>query len=157
MQHKIKWKELGISIAIALGVGCITAFITHNHMQIYTMINKPAFSPPSTLFPIVWSILYVLMGISAYMIYMSEDYMKTSALYMYATQLMVNFGWPILFFNFNQYFLSFLILLLLWIMVVIMIAAFSSINKVSAWIQLPYIIWLTFALYLNVGVCILNI
>lgn len=157
MPHKIKWKCLGISIAISMSIAIICILITNNHMLVYTQVNKPFLAPSKEWFKTIWLVLYFLMGISAYLIYQANDYMKMSALYMYATQLLVNFTWPILFFNFNQYFLTFLILLLLWLMVVIMIAAFSSINKLSAYIQLPYIIWITFALYLNFGICILNI
>lgn len=157
MQYKIKWKIFFFCVAITVGIGMINILMIQNHMFIYNKINKPFFALSNEWFVWVWGILYLLMGISVYLIYTANDYMKMSALYMFATQLTVNFGWPIVFFNFNQFFLSFLILLLLWLMVVIMIAAFFSINKLAAYLQLPYIIWLTFALYLIFGICILNI
>lgn len=157
MEHKVEWKSLGCSLAIAIAVGATSTLISYNQMDIYTKIDKPILSPPKEYFPIIWCVLYSLMGISSYLIYQANDYMKRSALYMYIVQLLVNFIWTILFFNFHQYFLAFLILLLLWLMVVIMIASFFSIRKGSGYLQLPYITWLTFALYLNFGVCILNI
>lgn len=157
MLHKINWKILGFSLAINIAVGILCILMTSQHMLIYTQVNKPFLAPEKEWFSIIWIFQYILMGISAYLIYQSNDYMKLSALYMYATQLLVNFAWSILFFNFNQYFLTFLILMLLWLMVVIMIAAFFSINKIAAYLQISYIAWVTFALYLNVGICILNI
>lgn len=157
MIYKLKWKELSLSIVVNMMIAFITIFMTRHHMLIYTQVNKPFLAPSKEYFPLIWCILYILMAISAYLIYHTNDYMKMSALYMYITQLLVNFGWPILFFNFNQYFLSFLILLLLWIMVIIMVAAFSSIHKFAAWLQIPYLLWITFSLYLNFGICILNI
>lgn len=156
MHRGIKWKQLAFSLVIAVSIGMISIFMTQNHMFIYSQIHKPPFAPSKEMFAWIWCILSILMGISAYLIYNTEDYMKNSALYMYATQLLTAICWPILFFNFHQFFLSFLILILLWMMVMIMIAAFSSIHKVAAILQLPYIIWLSFVLYLNIGICILN-
>lgn len=157
MAFHIKWKVLITSICIALGIGFLSSFFTNPHMEVYAHINKPFLSPPGYLFSIVWTVLYVLMGISSYLVYLSKDYTKQAALYMYATQLAVNFLWPIVFFVFRQYFLAFLILIVLWIMVVIMIASFHSIHRLAGILQYPYLIWLSYALYLNAGVVILNL
>lgn len=157
MAFHIKWKVLCISLFIALGIGFLSSFFTNSHMAIYAQLNKPFLAPPGFLFPIVWTGLYILMGISSYLVYLSKDYTKQAALYMYATQLAVNFLWPIVFFVFEQYFLAFLILIVLWIMVLIMIASFHSIHRLAGILQYPYILWLSYALYLNAGIVIFNI
>ena len=107
MAFHIKWKVLCISLFIALGIGFLSSFFTNSHMVIYAQLNKPFLAPPGFLFPIVWTGLYILMGISSYLVYLSKDYTKQAALYMYATQLAVNFLWPIVFFCIWTIFFSF--------------------------------------------------
>ena len=102
----INWKSLIVSLTISLGTGILSALITRSSMTIYQNLNLPKLAPPSTLFPIVWTILFVLMGISAYIIYESNSNKKQNALKIYAIQLLINFIWPILFFNLNLYFIS---------------------------------------------------
>lgn len=151
-------KKLLISIAIPLLVGGIAGLLTRTGTQTYATMAKPPLSPPAILFPIVWTILYTLMGVSSYLIRTKADDSSASAqaqnLYFY--QLVVNFLWSFFFFSFQWYFFSFLWILLLWGLVAAMIKAFSSISKVAAYINVPYLIWLTFAAYLNLGVWWLN-
>lgn len=151
-------KKLLISIAIPLLVGGIAGLLTRTGTQTYATMAKPPLSPPAILFPIVWTILYTLMGVSSYLIRTKANDSPASAqaqnLYFY--QLVVNFLWSFFFFSFQWYFFSFLWILLLWGLVVAMIKAFSSISKVAAYINVPYLIWLTFAAYLNLGVWWLN-
>ena len=151
-------KKLLISIAIPLLVGGIAGLLTRTGTQAYATMAKPPLSPPAILFPIVWTILYTLMGVSSYLIRTKADDSSASAqaqnLYFY--QLVVNFLWSFFFFSFQWYFFSFLWILLLWGLVAAMIKAFSSISKVAAYINVPYLIWLTFAAYLNLGVWWLN-
>ncbi|MDF2845595.1 MAG: TspO and like protein [Herbinix sp.] len=116
----IKWKELLISIAISLGVGALSGFLTRNSMSIYQELIKPPLSPPGWLFPVVWTILYVLMGISAYLIYTSDSKEKDQALLIYALQLIVNFCWSLVFFNQQNYLLAFTILVALWVLIILM-------------------------------------
>ncbi|MBR5516726.1 MAG: tryptophan-rich sensory protein, partial [Firmicutes bacterium] len=91
---KIQWKELLVCIAIPLLVGAISAFLTKNNMAMFGMINKPPLSPPAWLFPVVWTILYILMGIASYLVYTSEKSVRvTTALKVYGLQLIFNFLW----------------------------------------------------------------
>ena len=155
---KIRWKLLVTCIVIPLLIGVISAAFTDRGMEIFEQINKPALSPPGWVFPIVWTILYTLMGISSYLILTSgadqEEIRRAISVYVY--QLLVNFLWPTFFFNFGWYFFSFLWLILLWVLVFIMIRKFFEISKLAAYLNMPYILWLTFAAYLNLGVWWLN-
>ena len=153
---KINWKALIISLAIPLGVGALAAFLTRDSMAIYAEVTKPPLSPPGILFPIVWIILYTLMGISSYLVYMSDSKNERKAVSLYGVQLAVNFIWPLLFFNLQMYLAAFIWLLLLWVLVLFMIFAFYRERPISAYLQIPYIIWLTFAAYLNFGVVMLH-
>lgn len=152
----INWKSLIVSLTISLGTGILSALITRNSMTIYQNLNLPKLAPPSTLFPIVWTILFILMGISAYIIYESNSNKKQNALKIYATQLLINFIWPILFFNLNLYFISFVWIILLWIFILIMINLFKKISNIAAYLQIPYFLWVTFASYLNFMIYYLN-
>jgi len=155
---KIKWPELIISIAISLVVGFLAGIFTSGSMGIYNNLTLPPLSPPSIVFPIVWTILYILMGISAYLIYVSDasKESKKNALTIYAIQLLMNFAWSIIFFNLNAYLISFVWLVGLWMMIVLMIISFYKINKTAAYLHIPYLIWVTFAGYLNLSIYLLN-
>ena len=146
------------SIALPLLVGALASLLTMNSMQVFAMVNKPVLSPPAILFPIVWTILYTLMGISFYFVVNSDTNKEKiqSAIRLYGLQLVVNFLWPTFFFNFQWYLFSFIWLLFLWLLVLLMVIKFFSINKVAAWINIPYLIWLTFAAYLNWAIFLLN-
>ena len=126
-------------------------------MNIYETLAKPPFAPPGWIFPIVWTILYTLMGISAYLVYISPSLDKSSALTTYVLQLLFTFIWSIVFFNMKQYLLAFFILILLWLSVFFMIRSFAKINTTAARLQIPYLIWITFAGYLNLAIVILNV
>lgn len=146
------------SIAIPLIVGVLAALLTRDSMNIFSELNKPALSPPGWLFPVVWTILYTLMGISAYLITNSkaEPIDKAKALAIYTYQLAVNFLWSIFFFNFEWYLFSFIWIVLLWILIILMIRAFYKINRTAAYLNIPYLLWVTFAAYLNLGIWWLN-
>ena len=153
---KIKDKStLTIAILTPIAVGTLSALFSGN-MMIYSSINKPALSPPGNLFPIVWTILYILMGISSYIIYESDDPNKESALRTYSLQLFFNFFWSIIFFRFNLYFTSFAWLIALIILIVRMIREFYQIKPIAAYLQIPYLFWCIFAAYLNFMIFRLN-
>lgn len=161
MNFKFVWKRIRIpffSILIALAVGGLSALLTKDSMERFSALNQPPLSPPNWLFPLVWSILYILMGISAARVYEAsaprEE--KRHALIIYAAQLVLNFFWSILFFNLARYFAAFVWLLALLAMVLAMILSFSPIDRLAAKLQIPYLIWVLFAGYLNLGVAILN-
>ena len=145
-------------IAIPLLVGVAAAFITGGGMQSFETMNKPPLSPPGFLFPIVWTILYTLMGIASYLVITSgaDSEKIEKALKTYSYQLAVNFLWPTFFFNFEWYFFSFLWILLLWVLILIMFRQFSEISKTAGYLIVPYLLWVTFAAYLNFGIWRLN-
>lgn len=153
---KINFKNLITNISIPLAIGILSNFFTRNSMNIYKEVNQPDFAPPPAIFPIVWTILYILMGISAYIITESNSELKNKAIFIYYTQLIVNFLWPIVFFNLRMFLLAFFWLLFLWVLTVYMIFLFYKINKISSYLQIPYLIWLTFAAFLNFGIYSLN-
>lgn len=152
----IKWKSLLINIAIPLAVGGIASLITMDGFKSYADVTKPPLSPPSWVFPVVWTILYILMGIASYLVYESKDEANKKALTFYLIQLALNFIWPIFFFGFDAYLFSFILLIILIVFVVLTTVSFYRINTSAGLIMLPYLIWLCFAAYLNLGVYILN-
>lgn len=153
---KIKDKSaLIISILIPLAVGVISSLLSGN-ASTYAALNKPALSPPSYIFPIVWTILYILMGISSYIIYSSNDPAKSKALRTYGLQLFFNFFWSIIFFGLSQYLLAFLWLIVLIFLIIVMIKQFYAISPIAAYLQIPYLVWCIFAAYLNWTVFIMN-
>ena len=154
-----KFKPYIISIAIALAVGGLSAFLIRNNVYIYDSINKPALSPPAILFPIVWTVLYVLMGISSARIWLQKDnasYEVMDSLLAYALQLILNFFWSIIFFNMRTFLFSFIWLVVLWASILKMIFKFSVLDKTAAYLNIPYILWVTFAGYLNFMIYLLN-
>lgn len=155
---KINKRLLFTCIAIPIIVGMIAALLTRDSMKVFESLLQPPLSPPGWLFPVVWTVLYILMGISSYLVLTADADKdeKLKAVRLYGYQLVVNFLWPTLFFNFGWYLFSFFWLLLLWIMVLVMILRFKDINKLAAYMNIPYLIWLTFAGYLNLGIWLLN-
>ena len=146
-----------INILIPLAVGGISAFLTMDAMKEFSSLNQPPLSPPPILFPIVWTILYTLMGIGAALVLTSPvPQSKGLAIRVYALQLFLNFLWPLLFFGAGAYTLAAIELLLLLFTVIVMTYLFSKSSKLAAYLQIPYILWLAFAAYLNIAVAILN-
>lgn len=145
-------KKLIISIIIPLGLGIITSLLIKTDM--YNVINKPELSPPKIVFPIVWTILYILLGISNYLI--NKNGKKEVPNLIYYIGLGINLIWPFIFFNLKEYLIALIWLIILIVFVVTMIIEYFKINKLSAYLQIPYIIWLIFALYLNFQVFLLN-
>lgn len=148
-----------ISIIIALAVGGLSAFLTRSSMEVYTNIKQPPLAPPSVVFPIVWTILFILMGVSGAMVYVKgreSGVPVGEALKIYALQLILNFFWTIIFFNMQSYLFAFIWLVLLWIAIILMIVSFRKVSPAAAWLQVPYLLWVTFAGYLNLMIYILN-
>lgn len=151
----IKLKELVFFIFTTLSIGFIGSFLGDTSK--YNNLIKPDFAPPSYLFSLIWTILYFLMGISIYIIYMSKDTLKRKrAINIYILQLVVNATWNFIFFGLELRLLAFLWILLLIVLVLIMINRFYTINKLAANLQIPYLIWLMFALVLNYSIYMLN-
>jgi len=146
---QINYKRLIIAILVPLLLGGLVGFLTFKDSTGDSII-------PSWIFPFVWSILYILMGISSYLVYKSSAVNKEDALKVYALQLLLNGMWSIIFFEFANYFFALLWIILLDFVVVWMIYEFNKINKKSALLQIPYTLWLLFATYLTLAVYILN-
>ncbi len=158
MKHEIKWKLLIPAVLLPLAVGGLAALLTGSAMDNYSQVTRPPLSPPGWLFPLAWSLLYILMGISSYIVATSSvsGERRERALCVYALQLAVNFAWPIIFFKLSAYGAAFSWLLLLVVLVLITILLFWHISKTAGKLLLPYLLWLLFALYLNLGVWLLN-
>ena len=155
---KTKKLELLKSVATALLIGILAAVLTGGGMEAFESVNKPPLSPPGWLFPIVWTILYILMGVAFYLVNQSgaSQEERNIATRLYGVQLIVNFFWPILFFGFGWYGVAFLWLVLLWILILLTIIQFNKISKTAAYLMIPYLVWVTFAGYLNLGIWLLN-
>ena len=155
---KSVWKTYAFWILFAEAVGALSGWITREGTQIYnTTIERPPLSPPSIVFPIVWGLLFALMGIGAARIYLAPaSTARSRSLLIFLIQLLFNFFWSIIFFNFQAFGFAFIWLILLWLLILWMILSFRQVDKLAAWLQVPYLLWVTFAAYLNFGVWILN-
>lgn len=154
---KINWKKLIICLAIPLGVGGLATLLSGG-MDTYKTLNQPPLSPPGWVFPIVWSILYLLMGYASYRILMSEAEPAgiRKALIFYGIQLFLNFLWPLLFFGMQWYWAAFILLVVLWAFLYLTMHLFGEIDDTAENLLIPYLLWVTFAGYLNLGVALLN-
>ena len=148
---KIDKKRLIICLAIPLVVGGAAGLLTMNSMEAFEALNQPPLSPPGWLFPVVWTVLYVLMGIASYLVSVSDapQEEKARALWTYGIQLAFNFLWPIAFFNLKWYLFAFLWLVILWILILITALRFGRIRKPAGYLLVPYLLWVAFAGYLN--------
>ena len=146
-----------ICIAIPLGVGLLSALLTRGSMEAFGNLNQPPLSPPAWLFPVVWTILYILMGISLYLITgLDKSVERDRSIFLFALQLFFNFMWSIFFFNLQFYFFSFVWLVALWALILLMIMSMKKVSPLAAYLNIPYAIWVTFAGYLNLAISILN-
>lgn len=144
-----RYLPLVVSIAIAWGAAGLSYLLTgRSNMEGYAALNQPPLAPPGWLFPVVWSVLYTLMGLSAWMVWKVPGSSR-GALGAYALQLALNVLWTPVFFRLEQYWLAFGILILLWITIVNMILQFRKVRPIAALLQVPYLLWVTFAGYLN--------
>ncbi len=151
----INWKKLIISILIPSVLGFIGSLVG-NVQNGFQGIVKPSFTPPEIVFPIAWIILYILMGISTYLILESKGQNKEKALILYGVQLILNASWTYFFFNLNWFLFSFILVIIILILVIYMIKEFHKINPLAAYLQLPYVLWLIFAAILSYNVYLLN-
>lgn len=155
---KVKVINLILSVFIALAVGGLSGFLGMSNMKDYETFAKPIFSPPAWVFPIVWTVLYILMGVAAYRIFQQGKAGKDTkkALVLYGIQLFLNFLWTIIFFRFRLYGLAFVELLLLLVFIMLTTFEFFKIDKIAGWLMMPYILWVSFAGVLNFAIWFLN-
>lgn len=158
MVFRFNLKKFLISIVLPLVVGGVSALITSGNMNLYSQITRPPLSPPSWIFPVVWTILYILMGISLYLVWNSnaDTDKKRQAFIFFGIQLFLNFIWSPMFFNMRWFLFAFIVLIFMWIFALGMLISFYRISKPAGLLQIPYIIWLTFAGYLNFTIYLLN-
>ena len=151
-------KQYVLFIGLSEAVGILSGILSREGTATYgQMLQKPALSPPGWLFPVVWTLLYALMGISATRVWATpKTQARSRGLNLFIAQLIVNFFWSPIFFNARAYDLAFGWLLLLWVLVFLMILEFRKVDKIAARLQISYLLWLTFAAYLNWAVWQLN-
>ena len=154
MKHK--YLRLAACVALPLILGALSALAVKGGMEEYAMLEQPPLSPPGWLFPVAWSLLYVLMGAASYQIWESTTENRRGALVLYAVQLAVNFAWTIVFFRFRLIGPAVAVLVLLCVLAALTMAQFRKIRRSAGLLLLPYMLWLLFALYLNAGVWLLN-
>lgn len=155
---KGNWKIYLLWIVLTEAVGGLSALLTRKGMELYNeTVIKPVLSPPMILFPIVWVILYALMGIAVARTQLKgKSTLQEKCLLIYIIQLAFNFCWSIFFFNLQAFGFAFLWLMVLWGLIIWMVLAFKKVDKAAAWLIIPYLLWVTFAAYLNAGTYLLN-
>lgn len=157
------WR-LALAIALPLGGGFIISLFTRDAMAKFSTFNQPPLSPPGWIFPVAWSILYVLMGIASYLIWKKYHESKDkivkaqakSALTAYAIQLFFNFVWTPLFFILDWFWPAFVWLMVMWVLIIVLMVKTYKLSRPAFWMLVPYILWCTFAAYLDCGIAILN-
>ena len=152
------WKVFIVSVVLAEAVGALSGWLTRDGAQQYAQsIVLPPLSPPGIVFPIVWTVLFALMGIGSALVWLAPDSQaRSGALRLYAVQLAFNFVWSLIFFNWKNYGFAFVWLAALWVLIGWMILRFRALVPVAGWTQVPYFLWVAFAGYLNLGVWLLN-
>jgi len=155
---KINKKLLIICLVVPLAVGGFAALLTGGGMDTFETLNQPPLSPPGWLFPVIWTVLYVLMGVASYLVLTSGEARDNvrQALMLYGIQLAFNFIWPILFFSLSVYLFAFVWLIVLWIFIIAAAVSFYNISDAAGYLLIPYILWVTFAGYLNFSIYLLN-
>ena len=155
---KIKIRPLLVALAIPLGVGVLAALLSRGNMDLFDTVRKPPLSPPAWLFPVAWTVLYLLMGLASYRVYTARAATapKNRALLFYAAQLVFNFFWPLLFFNLGAFTFAFFWLAALLALIVVTAVKFYTLDQPAGYLLIPYVIWVLFAGYLNLGIALLN-
>lgn len=159
MKSKLRPGLLAFAIVLPLCIGGISAMLTGDMMKEYFFLNKPPLSPPGWMFPVVWAILYVMMGLASYLVMTSgaDRSLIVKALVFYGIQLALNFFWSILFFNCSLYLWAFVELLAMWAAIIVTTLFFFRASTPAGVMMIPYILWSTFAAYLNFAVYKLSI
>lgn len=148
-----------ISLLLPLAVGGISGFFTVKAIPgWYEQLNKPWFNPPNWIFSPVWTSLYIMMGIALWLVWKSDapQKLKQRAIYLFAAQLVLNFFWSLIFFNLHQIGWALVEIVAMWATILLTIFAFAKVNKLAAWLLVPYISWVSFATILNYSIWQLN-
>lgn len=155
---KIRWKTLLLCLAVPLAAGALSGLLIKDDVRLYGMLTLPAFAPPAAVFPIVWTALYLLMGIASYLLFTSEcsKRQRANALYLYFLQLGINVVWPFLFFKLGAFEFSFIWSVILSIAVFLTVFFFFRCRKSAGFLMIPYFLWTLFASVLTYSVMKLN-
>ena len=155
---KIRIRPLLIALAIPLAVGVLAALLSRGNMDLFDTVRKPPLSPPAWLFPVAWTVLYLLMGLASYRAYTARaaTAQKNRALLFYAAQLAFNFFWPLLFFNLGAFTFAFFWLAALLALILVTAVKFYTLDRPAGYLLIPYVLWVLFAGYLNLGIALLN-
>lgn len=158
VEGKFSFKALVKNIALPVIGGLLIGYLTMSGINTYNSLKKPMFTPPNITFPIVWTILYILMGLAAYRIYMKNSIGKKDdgAYFYYLIQLALNFFWSILFFNLKLYGLSFILIIVLLLLIIVSVIKFFKVDKIAGILMIPYIIWVSYATVLSFFIWMLN-
>ena len=156
------WR-VALAILVPLGGGFLISLITRNAMDQFGALKQPLLAPPAWLFPVAWTILYVLMGVASYLIFANmmrgkkaERKIGVAALVIYGVQLLLNFLWTPLFFNAGLYWVAFAVLAAMWVLEIVDLILAFRVSRAAFWCLIPYILWTSFAAYLNISIAILN-
>lgn len=154
---KHSWKPYVCLIALTEAVGGLSGWLTRKGVKAYHGVAKSRLTPPDMVFPIVWAALFALMGAGAARVWQAPPSpARTRGLTLFALQLAVNFAWSLLFFNLQAFGFAFFWLILLWVLILLMTLSFGKVDRISAWMQVPYLLWVAFAGYLNCTTWLLN-
>ncbi len=153
---KINLPSLARNLAFPLFCGLFAGFLSRSHFCAYETLQKPPFAAPAAVFPIIWTLLYLIMGISSYLLFQADRPYIADAFGIYLMQMFFNFIWPLVFFNLGNHLLAFILLAALWFAILQMINEFYAVSRAAALLQLPYLLFVTYAGYLNLGVVLLN-
>ena len=155
---KTDWKKLIVCVGIPLITGGVSALLTGGGMKLFERVNKPPAAPPGWVFPVVWTALFILMGVASYLVLTSDKPRRRvhRALFLYAVQLAVNFFWPVFFFGLKLFLFSFIWLALLWVLIAATLSVFFTVSRTAGYLLIPYLLWVSFAGYLNLSIYLLN-
>jgi len=148
-----------LSLAITLAIGVVASTFTRPEITSwYSTLNKPPFTPPNWLFPVAWTIIYIMIATAAYMVWKLRDTSATykTAVIIYVVQLALNFSWSIVFFGLHQILYALIIIIALLVTIILNISWFNRFSKTAAWLLIPYLLWVSYATLLNISICILN-
>lgn len=152
-----KATEVVVAIILSLGGGFLISFLTRDAMGQFSSFKQPPLAPPAWLFPIAWSILYILMGVASYLIFnLKKSKERTVLLVLYLIQLGFNFLWTIIFFNLGWFWVAAVWLAIMWAVILTLMIRVKKLSPAAFYLLLPYILWCSFAMYLNISIAILN-
>lgn len=156
MDMENKWKQLVLCLAVPLAAGGLSAFLSREGMEGFDALRQPPLSPPMWLFPVMWTLLFLMMGLASWLVLREERKRRDGALTVYGIQLFFNFFWSLLFFRWGLYFAALLWLAALWGLIAWTALLFRKIRPAAGGLLVPYLLWVAFAAYLNAGVWLLN-